>query len=69
MGNFRFPGPLWRRNTGDGRHPMTFAETSNPKPGWTPVSEKDAFDWIGDIPLRTAGKKNKPLRLLALDTS
>jgi hypothetical protein len=69
MGNFRFPGPLWRRNTGDGRHPMTFAETSNQARAKSPEPEHDAFDWIGDIPLRTAGKKNKPLRLLALDTS
>ena len=27
MGKSRFPGPLWRRNTGNGHHPMTFAET------------------------------------------
>jgi hypothetical protein len=41
---------------------MTFAETLRPRPGWTPVSDGDAFDWIGEIPIRTAGKKNKPLR-------
>lgn len=68
MGGFRFPGPLWRRSTGDGHHPMTFAETSMPKPGSGPVTGKDAFAWIGETPHRTAGKKNKPLRLPALDT-
>jgi len=39
MGCVRFAGPLWRRNTGDVGNPMTFAETSLPRPGWTPVSE------------------------------
>ncbi|PTM55279.1 hypothetical protein C8P69_105432 [Phreatobacter oligotrophus] len=62
MGGVRFPGPLWRRNTGGVDHPMTFAETLRSRPGWTPVSDSDAFDWIGEFPIRTAGKKNKPLR-------
>lgn len=63
MGGVRFAGPLWRRNTVDVGNPMTFAETSSTAAGLdTRQRDKDAFDWIGDIPLRTAGKKNKPLR-------
>jgi hypothetical protein len=63
MGRFRFPGPLWRRNTGDVGNPMTFAETSLPRPGWTPVSKmKTPSIGKGTSPIRTAGKKNKPLR-------
>jgi hypothetical protein len=35
---------------------------------WHPQPDSDAFDWLGETPHRTAGKKNKPLRLPALDT-
>lgn len=48
---------------------MTFAETSM-RDGEPQRSHryKDAFAWLGETPNRTAGKKNKPLRLPALDT-
>jgi hypothetical protein len=63
MGCVGFAGPLWRRNTGGVGNPMTFAETSLPRPGWTPVSEtKTPSIGLGTSPIRTAGKKNKPLR-------